>query len=81
LEQYYFASSLDVLNGKILIGHDNGKIQTVNVDGTDKKLINASHCDREAWGLEVIQEKGTYLTGGDDNLIYEYSIKDKVMIK
>ena len=46
------------MNGKILIGHDNGKIQTVNVDGTDKKLINASHCDGEAWGLEVIQDKG-----------------------
>lgn len=46
-----------------------------------KKLINASHCDGEAWGLEVIQDKGTYLTCGDDNLIYEYSIKDKKMIK
>jgi len=46
-----------------------------------KKLINASHCDCEAWGLEVIQDKGTYLTCGDDNLIYEYSIKDKTMIK
>jgi hypothetical protein len=70
-----------VLNGKILVGHDNGKIQTVNVDGTDKQLINASHCDGEAWGLEVIKEKGTFLTCGDDNLIYEYSIKDKKMVK
>jgi hypothetical protein len=42
------------MDGKILVGHDNGKIQTVNVDGTDKQLIQASHCDGESWGLEVI---------------------------
>jgi len=81
LEQFHYASSIDVLDGKILVGHDNGKIQTVNVDGTDKKLINASHCDGESWGLEVIQDKGTFLTCGDDNLIYEYDIKSKAMIK
>jgi len=39
LEQFHYASSIDILDGKILVGHDNGKIQTVNVDGTDKKLI------------------------------------------
>jgi len=26
LDVYHFASSLDVLDGKILVGHDNGKI-------------------------------------------------------
>ena len=26
LEQFHFASSIDFLDGKILIGHDNGKI-------------------------------------------------------
>jgi hypothetical protein len=69
------------LNGKICVGHDNGAIQVVNVDGTDKKLVASSHHDGEAWGLEVIQEKGTFLTCGDDNEIYEFSIKDKKMIK
>jgi ribosomal protein S28E/S33 len=29
------ASAIDVLDGKILLGHDNGRIVTVNVDGTD----------------------------------------------
>lgn len=81
LEQFHYASSIDVLDGKILIGHDNGRIQTVNVDGTDKKLINASHCDGETWGLEVIQDKGTFLTCGDDNLIHEYDIKKKEMVR
>jgi hypothetical protein len=28
------ASSIDVLNGRILVGHDNGRIQVVNVDGS-----------------------------------------------
>jgi len=81
LEQFHFASAIDLMDGKILVGHDNGKIQTVNLDGTDKKVINASHCDGESWGLEVIQDKGTFLTCGDDNLIYEYDIKKKEMIK
>lgn len=81
MEQYHFASAIDVLDGKILIGHDNGKIQTVNVDGTNKQLVNASHCDGEAWGLQVIPDKGTFLTCGDDNIIYEFDIKDKKMLR
>ena len=40
-----------------------------------------SHHDGEAWGLEVLQDKGTFLTCGDDNQIFEFSIKDKKMIK
>ena len=36
LETYHFASSMDLLGGKILVGHDNGIIQTVNIDGTDR---------------------------------------------
>lgn len=40
-----------------------------------------THCDGEAWGLEIIPEKGTFLTCGDDNKIMEVSIKDKKVIK
>lgn len=47
----HFASSIDILDGKILVGHDNGRIQTVMLDGSDKQMINVSHCDGEAWGL------------------------------
>lgn len=81
LEQYHFASAIDVLDGKIVVGHDNGKIQTVNVDGSNREIVNASHFDGEAWGLQVVEDQGTFLTCGDDNLIYEYSIKDKKLLR
>ena len=77
LEQFSSASALDILDGKILVGHDNGKIQTVNVDGSNKQLVMASHFDGEVWGLETLEDQGTFLTCGDDNMIYEYSVKDK----
>ena len=35
LDVQYAASALDYLDEKILIGHDNGRIVTVGVDGTD----------------------------------------------
>ena len=53
----------------------------MNADGSDRQLINVSHHDGESWGLEVIQEKGTFLTCGDDNMIYEFNIKDKKMVR
>jgi WD40 repeat protein len=53
----------------------------VNADGSDKQLINVSHHDGEAWGLEILQDKGTFLTCGDDNTICEFSIKDKQCVK
>ena len=81
LEQFHFASALDILDGKILVGHENGKIQTVNVDGTNKLIINASHYDGEAWGLQVVPEKGTFLSCGDDNTIYEFNVSKKQMVK
>ena len=77
----HFASSMDILDGKILVGHDNGRIQTVMVDGSDKQMVNVSHCDGEAWGLQIIEDKGTFLTCGDDNQIMEYSIKEKKVVK
>ena len=81
IEIFHFASSLDVMDGKIIIGHDNGIIQTVNVDGSGKQIVNASHHDGETWGLCVVESKGTFLTCGDDNTIYEFSTKDKKMIR
>lgn len=81
LDVYFHASSLDVLDGRVLVGHDNGRIQVVNTDGTGKEMVNISHFDGETWGLEVLHEKGTFLTCGDDNMIYEYSIKDKNVVK
>jgi hypothetical protein len=69
------------LDGKIAIGHDNGTIQTVNVDGTGREVVNVAHHDGESWGLMVLEDKGTFLTCGDDNKIFEFSIKDKKLVK
>lgn len=81
LEQYYQASALDILDNKIAIGHDNGTIQTVNVDGTGREVISVAHHDGESWGLQVLEDKGTFITCGDDNKIFEFSIKDKKLVK
>lgn len=81
LEQFTSASALDILDGKILVGHDNGIIQTVNVDGTNKKVVSASHYDGEVWGLDYSDETGTFFTCGDDNTIYEFNVKDKAMVR
>jgi len=40
LDNPSYSSALDILNGKILVGHDNGMIQTLNVDGSGKKVIS-----------------------------------------
>ena len=53
----------------------------MNVDGTNKKVVSASHSDGEVWGLETCGSNGTFLTVGDDNTIYEFSIKDKSMVR
>ena len=81
LDNFFHASALDILDERVLIGHDNGRIQVVNTDGTNKEMVNVSHFDGEAWGLEILHDKGTFLTCGDDNMIYEYSIKDKKLVK
>ena len=76
LDEKSFAPSIDVFNGKILCGVDNGKIITVNVDGSNKEIHSTTHCNGEAWGLHVIQDKGTFFTCDDDNNFFEYSIAE-----
>jgi len=51
------------------------------MDGTDQTLVNTTHCDGESWGLEIIQESGTFLTCGDDNQFHEISIAEKRVIR
>jgi WD40 repeat protein len=75
------ASSLDFMQGKILIGHDNGRICTSDLEGANIVTHNISHHDGESWGLEVIAKAGTFLTCGDDNQFLEYSIKDKKVLR
>jgi len=77
----HHANSIDFMGEKILIGHTNGKICTVGVDGSNMVTHNQSHCDGESWGLEVIPAQGTFLTCGDDNQFMEVSIKDKKVLR
>lgn len=53
----------------------------MNVDGSNRQQVLAGHFDGEVWGLEMVPEQGTFLTCGDDNLIYEYSVKDKSCVR
>jgi WD40 repeat protein len=75
------ASSIDYMGGKILIGHDNGRICTTDIEGKEIITHNISHCDGEAWGLEIIPNQGTFLTCGDDNQFLEISIRDKKVLR
>jgi hypothetical protein len=38
-----------------------------------------SHCDGEAWGLGITEED-CFVTSGDDNQIFSWSIKDRKVI-
>jgi hypothetical protein len=54
LSHLFHASSIDYMDGRILIGHDNGRICTVDLDKEIMFQVNTSHHDGECWGLEVI---------------------------
>lgn len=81
LQTHFIASSLDLLDGKVLIGHDNGVIATVDINSEKAEIHGDSHCDGECWGLEVNSQKGTFYTSGDDNQFMEFNIKQKKAIR
>jgi len=80
-DQNSFASTLDLDAGRILIGHANGLVQCMNLEGNDRQIIMASHADGEVWGLAIIPNSDRYVTCGDDNRIFEFSIKEKKMVR
>jgi hypothetical protein len=69
------------MQGKILIGHDNGRICTTDLEGKNFVTHSISHHDGEAWGLEVIPKQGTFLTCGDDNQFMEVSIRERKVLR
>lgn len=81
MDTMYHASSIDFMDGKILVGHDNGRIATVMLDTEEQKIEGISHHDGEVWGLETFPEKGTFMTSGDDNTFMEISVKDKKVLR
>lgn len=81
LNSGYFASSLDCFNGRVLIGFDNGRIQVMAADGTERRTVSVNHHEGENWGIEVVPDKGTFLTVGDDNKILEINVRTKEVVK
>jgi hypothetical protein len=81
IETHYLASAIDFMNGKVLIGHDNGRIATVMLDSEEQTIHNYSHHDGECWGLEIIPETGCLLTSGDDNQFMEFDIKSRKLVR
>lgn len=82
LENKSYAQSIDYLDGVILVGQDSGRVITCDVNGAEPQKIHmVSHNDGESWGLQIIQENGTYLTCGDDNEFHEYNINNKTFVR
>jgi WD40 repeat protein len=81
LQTFHHASSIDFLDNKILVGHDNGRICTFDVTGENYKLHSVTHHDGECWGLEILPETNTFLTCGDDNEFHEYSLRTKSWLR
>ncbi len=67
--------SVDMNGSSIIAGLRCGTI--VEIDSGDKVTeIMKSHSDGEAWGLDVADDD-TFVTSGDDNKIYSWSIKER----
>ena len=81
LDVHFHCSSIDYMDGKVLLGHDNGVISTLSLEDDKETVHNTSHHDGECWGLEVIPENHTFLTSGDDNQFFEVSIKDRKVLR
>ena len=64
-----------------MIGHDNGRIVTTDLEGKNQTIHSISHNDGEAWGLEIIPKTGTFLTCGDDNQFMEVDIREKKVLR
>jgi WD40 repeat protein len=71
----HLVRSVDMKGDMILTGLRNGTILEINAKG-DKCEIMKSHCDGEAWGLGIL-DGNNFVTSGDDNQIFAWSIKDR----
>lgn len=73
-----YARSIDMKNGKILLGLRDGIIQCIEGEKTNT-VING-HSTGETWGLAVDETTGLVITTGDDNKILTFDpAKNKVI--
>jgi len=76
------ARSLDMIDGRILIGLNNGTIREHLLTSNLGQDLIQSHHDGEVWGLSVVDEVETYkfITSGDDDKLLLYDIKLRKVI-
>lgn len=60
------ARSIDLKDGKIIVGTKNGQIMHFNVEDNSEITVMEGHSIGEAWGL-AIDSEGHVITSGDDN--------------
>jgi len=75
-----FPKAIDYMGGKILVGMRNGSIFEIDEASQEKRHILASHHEGEAWGLEVLDQDGQFLTCGDDNKVMLFDYVNKKFI-
>lgn len=66
--------SVDMMGDCIVAGLRDGTI--LEIKGDDKKVVMKSHSCGETWGLDICDEDH-FVTSGDDNQIFTWSIKDR----
>lgn len=76
------ARSLDMIDGKILIGLNNGTIREHLLSSNLGQDLIQSHHDGEVCGLSVVDEEETYqfITSGEDDKLLLYDIKLRKVI-
>lgn len=67
--------SVDLKGGNILAGLRNGTILEISSSDA-KKEIMVSHSSGETWGLDIVDDN-TFVTSGDDNQLFAWSIKNR----
>jgi WD40 repeat protein len=72
--------SLDMINGTILIGLENGTIQTTPLKQGETQDLIKSHEEGECWGLTPLPGCLMYITSADDNKLLLYDIKTHKVI-
>lgn len=74
----HLVRSIDMKGSNILCGLRNGTILEINDKGKQNEIMK-SHSDGEAWGLGIAGDD-CFVTSGDDNQLFSWSIKDRKAI-
>lgn len=70
-----------MLDGKILVGHENGRIALTNIEGSSYQTISTAHYSGDLWAIEPVPDQGTFLTCSEDNEFHEISIASRRVLR